>query len=59
MILRKTSLEQLSVAEFRDEQTKPKVYEDGHKKVLGVWFDLALTLKYRKIQSYFSTSKIS
>ena len=31
--IRVTSLEQLSVAEFSGEQTRPKVYENGHKKV--------------------------
>ena len=47
-----TSLEQLSVAEFSGEQTRPKVYENGHKKVLGIWLDLVLRVK-------FSMSKIS
>ena len=47
---RVTSLEQLSVAEFSGENTKPKVYENGHKKVLGIiWFDLVLKVKYSKI----------
>ena len=46
---RVTSLEQLSVAEFRGEETKPKVYENGHKKVLGIWFDLVLKVKCSKI----------
>ena len=56
-----TSLEQLSVAEFSGEYTKPKVYENGHKKVLGIWLDLVLKVKYSKIlifQSHFSMTKI-
>ena len=44
-----TSLEQLSLAEFSGEQTRPKVYENVHKKVLGIWFDLVLSVKYSKI----------
>ena len=44
-----TSLEQLSVAEFSGEQTRQKVYGNDHKKVLGVWLDLVLKVKYSKI----------
>ena len=44
-----TSLEQLSVAEFSDEKTRLKVYEYGHKKVLGIWLDLVLKVKYSEI----------
>ena len=40
-----TSLDQLSVAEFSGEQTNSKVYEKGHEKVLGIWFDLVLKVK--------------
>ena len=46
---RRTLLEQLSVADFSGEQTRPKVYENCHKKVLGIWFDLVFNVKYRKI----------
>ena len=46
---RVTSLEQMSVAEFSGVQTWLKVYENGHKKVLGIWLDLVLKVKYRKI----------
>ena len=34
---RVTSLEQLRVAEFSGEYTRPKVYENGHKKFLGTY----------------------
>ena len=44
-----TSLEQLSVAEFIGEKTMPKVYENDHKKVLSISFDLILRVKYSKI----------
>ena len=44
-----TSLEQLSLDEFSGEQTRPKVYENGHKKVLGIWLDLVLKVKYSEI----------
>ena len=44
-MLRVTSVEQLRLAEFSGEQTRPKVYENGHKKVLGVWLDLVLKVK--------------
>ena len=46
---RVTSLKQLSIAEFSGEYTRPKVYENGQKKVLGIWFDLVLKVKYSKI----------
>ena len=39
--VRVTSLEQLSIAEFSGEYTRPKV--------LGIWFDLVLKVKYSKI----------
>jgi hypothetical protein len=42
---RVTSLEQLSVAEFSGVQTRLKVYENGHKKVLGTWLDLVSNVK--------------
>ena len=40
-----TSHEQMSAAEL----TRPKFYEKGHKKVLAIWFDLVLKVKYSKI----------
>ena len=46
---RVTSLEQLSIAEFSGEYTRPKVYEKGPKKVLSIWLDLVLKVKYSKI----------
>ena len=48
-MLRVTSLEQLSLAEFSGEETRTKVYENGLKKVLGNWFDLVLKVKYSEI----------
>ena len=47
-----TSLEQLSIAEFSGEYTRPRVYEKGHKKVLGIGFDLVLKVKYSKILNF-------
>ena len=47
--IRVTSLERLSIAEYSGEQTRPKVYDNGHKKVLGIWFDLILKVKYSTI----------
>ena len=49
MYIRVTSLEQLSVAEFSGELTRLKVYENGHKKVLGTWLGLVLKVKFSKI----------
>ena len=43
-----TSLEQLSLSELSGEYTRPKVYENGHKKVLGIWLDLVWKVKYSK-----------
>ena len=40
ILVRVTSLEQLSVAEFSGEKARPKVYENGHKNVLVIWLDL-------------------
>ena len=34
-----TSHEQLSLAEFSVEKARPKVYENGHKNIPGVWMD--------------------
>ena len=42
---RVTSLEQLSLAEFSGEQARPKVYENDHKNVQGIWFDLVSKVK--------------
>ena len=39
----------LSLAEFSGEQTREKVYGNGHKEVLGIWLDLVLKVKYSKI----------
>ena len=50
-----TSLEQLSLAEFSCEQTRPKFYENGHKKVLGIWLDLVLKVKYSEILIFKAT----
>ena len=44
-----TSLEQLSVTELSGDLTSPKVYENGHKKFLGIWFDLVFDAKYSEI----------
>jgi hypothetical protein len=44
-----TSLEQLNIAEFSDEQARAKFYENVHKNVLGIWFDLVLKVKYSTI----------
>ena len=44
--IRVTSLEQLSLPEFSDEYTRQKVYENDHKKVLGIWLDLVLKVKF-------------
>ena len=41
VVVRVTSLEQLSVAEFSGEKARPKDYENGHKNVLAIWLDLA------------------
>ena len=53
-----TSHEQLTVAEFSGEQTRPNVNENGLKKVLSIWFDLVLKPNF-DFQSHFSMSKIS
>ena len=39
-----TSLEQLSFAEFSGELIRPKVYENGPKNVLGIWFLILITV---------------
>lgn len=44
-----TSLEQLNLAEFGGEKTRSKVYQNGHKKDLGIWLDLVLKVKYIEI----------
>ena len=48
-----TSLKQLSLAEFSGE-TRPKIYENCHKKVLGIWYDLVLKVKCSKILIFMS-----
>ena len=45
VVIRVTSLEQLSVAEFSGEYTSSKVYENGHKNVLAIWLDLLSNVK--------------
>ena len=37
-----TSQNNVALAEFSDELAQPKVYKNGLKKVLGIWFDLVL-----------------
>ena len=46
---RVTSLEQLCVAELSGESARPKVYGNVLKKVLDIWFDLVLKVKYSTI----------
>ena len=48
-ISRWTSLAQLSLAEFSGELVRPKVYENDHKSVLGIWMDLEWKVKYSTI----------
>ena len=43
--IRVTPLEQLSIAEFSGDQARPKVYENGHKNALVIWFDLVSNVK--------------
>ena len=52
MLIRVTSLEQLSVAEFSGEQARPKVYENEHKNVPGIWFDSVTRSKFAKIRVF-------
>ena len=40
-----TSLEQLSLAAFSSGSVRQKVYENGHKNVLGIWIDLEQKVK--------------
>ena len=47
--VRVTSLDQLSRAEFSGEYIRLKVYENDHKKILDIWLDLILKVKYSKI----------
>ena len=42
---RMTSLGQLSSAEFIVEYARPKVYENDHKNVLEIWFNLVSKVK--------------
>ena len=46
---RVASLEQLSLAEFSSGSVWPKVYENGHKNVLGIWINLERKVKYSTI----------
>ena len=50
---RVTSLEQLSLAEFSGELVRPKVYENNHKSVLGIWMDLEWKVKYSTVLFLF------
>ena len=52
MCSRVTSLEQLSLAEFRGDLVGPKVYENGHKNVPGIWIDLEWKVKYSTILGF-------
>ena len=49
--VRVTSLEQLCLAEFSGELARPKVYENGHKNILGICFDSVAKVK---IWAHFS-----
>ena len=40
LLYRVTSLEQFSLAEFSGEEERPKVYQNDHKNVPGIWFNL-------------------
>ena len=58
---RVTLLQQLSLAEFSSGKVRPKVYEKGHKKVLGIQINLEWKVKYGTIlvsKVIFFTSKI-
>ena len=46
---RVTLLQQLSLAEFSSGKVRPKVYEKGHKKVLGIQINLEWKVKYGTI----------
>ena len=65
LLFRVTSHEQLSLAEFSGECARPKVFENGRKNVVGIWFNLVLKvkiwtnvykIKYIKKQSYQNMS---
>ena len=49
IFFRVTSLEHLSLAEVSGELVRQKVYENGHKNVLGIWIDLEWKVKYSTI----------
>ena len=51
-MLRVTSVEQLSLAEFSGEQTRPKVYENGHTNVPGIQMDSVTKVKFAKIRVF-------
>ena len=51
-LFRVTSLEQLSLAEFGGELERPKIYENGHKNVPGIWMDSVTKVKICKFQSF-------
>ena len=54
---RVTSLEQLSVAEFSGEYANPKVYENGHKNVLAIWFHLVQLNKYETASNFIQLTR--
>ena len=49
---RVTSLEQLSLAEFSGEYARPKINENEHKKVPGIWFNSVMKVKICKNQNF-------
>ena len=51
-ISRWTSLEKLNLAEFSGKLVRPKVYENDHKTVLGIWMDLEWKVKYSTILGF-------
>ena len=49
-----TSLEQLSLAEFSSVSVRPKVYENGHKKVFGsIWNGRSNIAQFGFSKSFF------
>ncbi len=52
MSFRVTSLEQFNLAEFSGEQARPKVYENEHKNVPGIWFDSITKVRICKNLSF-------
>jgi hypothetical protein len=48
-MLRVTSLEQLSLAEFSGVKALLQVYENSNKNGLGIWINLVSTVNYSTI----------